>query len=95
MRPPPPSPFSLIPFWAKAAMGMLGFALTPVACVAVLARENHNGTLQQPNIREALEGATPKLRLEPPTPKLPSLQQQRLQLEAELRQMEGDSRNRK
>ena len=93
MRPPPPSPFSLIPFWAKAAMGMLGFALTPVACVAVLARENHNGTLQQPNIREALEGATPKL--EPPTPKLPSLQQQRLQLEAELRQMQGDSRNRK
>ena len=41
---------------------MLGFALTPVACVYVLAQENKRGTMVKPeNTKKWLQGSMPKM----------------------------------
>ena len=59
---PPPSFFDLFPFWVKAAVGTIGFALTPVACVYVLARENKEGRIvKPPDLRRKLQRDMPNL----------------------------------
>ena len=58
----PPSFFDLFPFWVKAAAGTIGFALTPVACVYVLARENKAGRIvKPPELRHKLQRDMPAL----------------------------------
>jgi len=58
----PPRFLDLFPFWVKAAAGTIGFALTPVACVYVLARENKEGRIVKPkDLRHRLQADMPRL----------------------------------